>query len=367
MKRLVLVGGGHTHIEILRRWAIAPVPATELVLVSPARDAPYSGMLPGLMAGHYRFRDAHIDLEALAHAAGARFITTLAHGLEPAQRRLRLADGAALPYDLVSLDAGSIPAGLETPGAATHAIALRPVAALLSAWEDLRARAQAGGLRRVVVVGGGAGGVELLLAMQYRLAALGVRFVAVFDTAEPLASHPARVRARFTRVLAGRGVETYAGRRVAAVEAGAVVTESGQRIAADAIIWATGPAPAATWHNSGLALDDDGFLLVDAQLRSVSDTAVFATGDCATLRGQRYPRSGVYAVRQGPVLAGNLRAALTGGALADYVPQARALALISTGDRYAVASWGPLSFAGRWVWRWKDRIDRRFMSRYRCL
>lgn len=369
VKQLVLAGGGHSHIEVLRRWALgpAPVPAVALVLVSPALHAPYSGMLPGLMAGHYGFHEAHVDLEELARAAGARFLTTHVCGLDPAQRRLQLADGAELPYDIVSLDVGSTSAAQDIPGASAHAIALRPVDTLLAAWEGLQVRAQKGDLKRVVVVGGGAAGVEVLLAMQHRLAAQAVHFVLVWDGAELLAAQPPRVRTRFARILAARGVEMHRGRRVTAVEAGAIVTDDGSRIAGDAIIWATGPAPATGWLASGLAKDDSGFLLVDAQLRSVSDPAIFAAGDCATVVGHRYPRSGVYAVRQGPVLAANLRAALTGGAMTSYRPQARALALISTGDRHAVASWGTLSIAGGWVWRWKDRIDRRFMARYRCL
>ncbi len=365
VKRLVLVGGGHSHIEVLRRWIRDPAPATELVLVSPARQAPYSGMLPGLMAGHYDFHEAHTDLEALARAAGARFIPLHVRGLDPAQRRLRLADGTELPYDLVSLDIGSAPAAQDLSGVAAHTIPLKPVDRLLVAWEELCGRAHAGHLRRVIVVGGGAAGVEVLLAMHHRLAALGVGFALVLETTQPLTTHPPRVRKVFARVLAARGVEMHPGQRVTMVETGAVITDQGSRIAGDAILWATGPAPAPGWHASGLARDDDGYVLVNTYLHSISEATVFATGDCATVRGYRYPRSGVYAVRQGPVLSRNLRAALTGGTLAAYVPQTRALALISTGDRYAVASWGPLSVAGRWVWRWKDRIDRRFMARYR--
>lgn len=161
VKQLVLAGGGHSHIEVLRRWISSPAPATALVLVSPARHAPYSGMLPGLIAGHYGFHEPHVDLEALARAAGARFLTTHVCGLDPAQRRLRLADGTELPYDLVSLDVGSTAAARDVPGARAHTIALRPVDTLLAAWDELRVRAHAGELKRVVVVGGGAAGVEV--------------------------------------------------------------------------------------------------------------------------------------------------------------------------------------------------------------
>jgi selenide,water dikinase len=133
----------------------------------------------------------------------------------------------------------------------------------------------------------------------------------------------------------------------------------------DAALWATGAAPAAFLRETGLALDAGGFVEIDATLRSTSHPEVFAAGDVASMRGTPRPKSGVYAVRQGPPLARNLAAALAGGALAAYRPQREALALITTGERYAVATRGGLTLQGAWVWRWKDWIDRRFMARYR--
>ena len=369
MKRIVLLGGGHSHVEVLRRFGLAPAAGAELVLVSPHRWTPYSGMLPGLVAGHYTFEETHIDLERLARFAGARLLPTIATGLDLAARTARLADGAVVEFDLVSLDIGSAPATAGIPGAAAHALGVKPVGAFLRAWDALIERASAGTLKRGIVVGGGAAGIEMVLAMQHRIGAATGRRDAVewhllTDVNVLLPAHGTRVRRIFRRLLAEREIEVHLSSRVARVEPGVVYAANGYRVAGDFILWATGAAAPPRLAGSGLAVDDRGFIAVDETLRSTSHPHVFAAGDCATILGHPRPKSGVYAVRQGPPLAANLRAAAAGRPLERYVPQARALALISTGDRYAVAARGSWALEGGWVWCWKDWIDRRFMRRY---
>ncbi len=219
------------------------------------------------------------------------------------------------------------------------------------------------------MVGGGAAGVEVLLAMQHRLRGLApaadIAFHLLGDADTILTGHNARVRAIFTRVLEQRGVTVHLGSAVERVERGRLRLAGGGILEADAIIWATG-ASAPSWPTlSGLAVDDRGFIRVDERLQSTSHPCVFAAGDIASVDGNPRPKNGVYAVRAGPPLAANLRRALTGQALEAWTPQQRALALISTGDRYAVASRGGLALEGSWVWGWKNGIDRRFMRRYR--
>jgi len=370
VKRLVLVGGGHAHVEVLRRFGRAPVPGVEVVLVSPHPLTPYSGMLPGLVAGHYDHVAAHIDLERLARFAGARFVRTLAAGIDPRGRVARLADGPTLEFDLVSLDVGSAPATAGVPGAAEHAIGVKPVDRFLRAWDAWRERARTGALRRLLVVGGGAAGVEIVLAMQYRLAresggAGAVECALATDVDRLLPMHPPRVQAVLARILRDRGIRLHLSTAAARIEPGAMVAATGERIAADAIVWATGAAALPWLREAGVALDAAGFVAVNESLQSISSEHVFAAGDCAAMLGHPRPRSGVFAVRQGPPLAANLRAALAGRPLARFVPQARALALVSAGDRYAVAARGGWAAEGRWAWRWKDWIDRRFVARYR--
>jgi selenide,water dikinase len=371
LKRLLLLGGGHSHVEVLRQFGARPITGVDITLVSPVRFTPYSGMLPGLIAGHYKYHDCHIDLERVAQFAGARFLRTMSRELDPTRREVALAEGTTLSYDIVSVDVGSMPAMAGIPGAAENAIAVRPVEALLQAWDALIERARASGLKQLAVVGGGAAGVELLLAMQYRLTQLvargAVRFVLITDTDRLLTGHNPKVQSAFKRILSERQIEMHFVSSIARVEPGAAITANGQRIAADAIFWATGAGAPPRLSETGLALDSAGFIVLNEHLQSISSPEVFAAGDCATIGGYAYPKSGVYAVRQGPPLAENLRRSLVGAPLIGYRPQRRALALISAGDKYAVASYGPLAFESAWVWRWKDYIDRGFMAKYRVL
>jgi len=370
MKRLVLLGGGHSHVEVLRRFGAAPLPGTELVLASPYPDTPYSGMLPGWIAGHYARADCHIDLSSLTRFARCRFVPSACNRLDPVERVVHCADGTILPYDVVSVDTGAASAAEDIPGTAEHALPVKPVEEFIPRWDAMRAQVARGqGPRRILMVGGGAAGVEVLLAMQHHLHQVAptsrIGFALAADTDTILPGHNGSVRRIFTRVLEERGVALHLGSAAERVESGAVRLAGGGRIEADAIVWATG-ASAPSWPKAaGLATDGSGFIRVDVRLQSVSHPQVFASGDIAGIDGHPRPKSGVYAVRAGPPLSMNLRRALTGEQLVAWNPQKEALALISTGDRRAVASRGRLALEGKWVWRWKDWIDRRFVERYR--
>ena len=365
--RVLLVGGGHTHVEVLRRFALAPDYEVELTLVSPAATTPYSGMLPGTIAGHYTNVQASIALAPLAGWAGARFVRGEAVMLDLHNRAVQLANGEFHAFDVVSLDVGSSPA-MTVPGAREHALGVKPVEPFLAAWTQMRKDAIAGTVSTIAVVGGGAGGVEMLLAMQYRLeqemGPASPRFALITDQPHILAQHAAGVRARMGRILVARGVVLHQDSAAIAVERGTVIVSHGRRIASDRIVWATGAAPVSWLAASGLQCDEAGFVAVDADLKSPTHPFVFAAGDCASQIDAPRPKSGVFAVRQGPALAGNLRRAAHGAALQRYRPQRDALALISTGDRHAIASRGPFVVEGDWVWRWKDAIDRRFVAKY---
>ncbi|MEO7728156.1 MAG: FAD-dependent oxidoreductase [Burkholderiales bacterium] len=367
MKRVLLLGGGHSHLEVVRRFGMLPVLNTEITLVDAEPFSTYSGMLPGLIAGHYEFGDCHIDLARLAQRAGVRFINSRACGLDVTNRRLELNNGTRIDYDLLSINAGSTPSTAGITGA-DHALAVKPFQPFAHAWNNLIERARNGDLHSVVVIGGGAAGVEILLAMQFRLAQLAgtrrVDFALVTDAHCVLPGHNEGVRSAFERVLASRGITVILQARVEHVAAAAVILDGGRRITADAVVLATGAAAPAWFADTALKLDEHGFIAVDDRLRSESHATVFAAGDCASIKDRVYPKSGVYAVRQAPVLAENLRRTTTAQPLANYHPQRRALALISTGDKYAVASYGRMALAGVWAWRWKNYIDRKFVRRY---
>ncbi|MCW5619654.1 MAG: FAD-dependent oxidoreductase [Burkholderiales bacterium] len=362
MKRLVLVGGGHSHLEVIRRIGQHPSVGLHVTLVAPQRFKACSDMLPGLIAGHYQHADCHIDLEALCGTACVDRMADTVVGLDAQQRMVHCASGASIAYDLASLDIGSAatyaPQGME--------VAVEPGEAFLAYWDALRQRAQSRVLH-IVTVGGGASGIEMTLSMQHCLNQAGCRahLSIAASNRTILPEHPAHVRRYFERVLRERGVGLLTGARVTRIEDQTVWLDSGAHLVADHVVWALGPRAAEWPAHAGLAADEHGFVLVDRTLRSTSHPEIFAAGDIAGMRDHSRPKSGVHALRQGQVLAENLMRTLGGQRLVRYAPQRLAPALITSGDRHAAASWGGLSVHGAWVWRWKDRRDRERMARYR--
>lgn len=370
---LVLLGGGHSHLAVLRRWAMRPQPGVRLSLIARELHTPYSGMLPGLIAGHYDFDASHVDLGPLAVAAGARLIHAEVCGLDADAKRLHFADRPPLRYDTLSINSGATPSITGVAGAVERLRLVKPISRFLPALDAVLGRVA--GSKEVLdlaVVGGGAGGVELILALACRLEQLGcrerVRLQLVTGSSRLLQSHASDVARKMTREIERAGVEVAMSATVVEVEAAALRCASGARIAADEVFWVTG-AGAPEWApSSGLAVDDAGFIRVGPSLQSLSHEDVFAAGDVAALSHAPRPKSGVYAVRAGAVLAHNLGAWIRGAPLRRYQPQRRALYLISTGDRRAIlARPGLPALLGAWVWRWKDVIDRRFMARYQRL
>ena len=367
MKRLLLAGGGHAHVEVLRDLAERPGSGIAVTVVSARPRLIYTGMVPGAIAGHYRLEDCAIDVEALARRANARFAMNAVYRIDAANRRVHCADGESFDYDICSLDVGSRVAFGGATSVEEHATLVRPMEVLMKGWADVLLRARDGKLRAVTMVGGGAAGVELALAMEHRLreeSRVPVHVRVITNTAELLPDFNPGARRRLRLALGRRGIGVHVGTAVSEVTATSVRLSTGIEFASDATFWAGGTSAPPWIAASGLATDARGFLLVNDALQSVTDRDVFGAGDCVTQEGRDYPKAGVFAVRAAPVLAANLRAAAHGSALAKHVTSPRYLALVSTGRRHAVGAWGALAFQGAWAWRWKDRIDRRFVARY---
>ncbi|MEI9805352.1 MAG: FAD-dependent oxidoreductase [Pseudolabrys sp.] len=369
---IVLLGGGHAHVHVLTAFAMRPLPGARLTLITRDVMTPYSGMLPGLVAGLYRFEQAHIDLVRLATATGTRFIHAESIGLDRANKRVLLAGQPSIVYDILSIDVGIAPALAPIPGAAEHAVAVKPIGSFLNKFGELLERCgRPDGPRRIAVIGGGAGGVELLLSVRTRLLAeareAGVDADAFAFTlvtnGEILATHNARVRDAFRQVFAARGIALHEHRAARAVTDRAIEMDNGEAIAADAVLITAGGSAPSWFRGTGLDLDPKGFLAVAPTLQATNDPDVFAAGDCAALATPR-EKAGVYAVRAGPPLADNLRHRARGEPLKPWHPQRRHLALISTGERYAIASRGALKAEGAWLWTVKDWIDCRWIRTY---
>ena len=365
---IVLIGGGHAHVHVLTAFAKLPEPGVRLTLVTRDLETPYSGMLPGVVAGLYSVDEAHIDLVRLCAATGTRLIHAEANGIDRLNKRVELAGHSPIAYDLLSIDVGITPALSAIEGAAERAIAVKPIGLFLSKFNSLLEECRGSdGPRRIAVIGGGAGGVELLLSVRSRLlkemAGEDFSFALVTD-GEVLAQHNARVRDAFRRAFAARGIALHEHRKARAVTAEGVMLADGTTIAADAVLITTDAAPPPWFERTGLARDGGGFLAVDPTLQVLNDPDVFAAGDCAGLTASPRPKSGVFAVRAGPPLAENLRRRVRKQPLMPWQPQRQHLALISTGERYAVASRGWMKAEGAWLWTVKDWIDRRWMRMY---
>lgn len=368
-RHVVLVGMGHAHVEVLRAFSQHRHQNICLTVITREAASPYSGMLPGTVAGHYTRADAEIAVAPLARSAGAAFVLDEVVALDPQNRQVHRAAGAPIAYDLISIDIGSRPHSLGIEGVSKHAIPVKPIDRFLARFESLRADVIAGRVRRIVLVGGGAGGVELVLAVSHRLRgelqgrALEITLVSASNRILP--GFPDAFRARVEACVLSAGINLISGARVVAVTANEVRFEDGGMIEADAVLWTTQASPAKFLSASGLACDANGFLLVDEMLRAVGQDSIFAAGDMIAFGPRPIPKSGVYAVRAGPVLAYNLRAQLDHRALTPFRPQRHALAILATGGKHAVATWYGITVSGKWVWRWKDSIDRRFMARFR--
>ncbi len=377
VKDVVLVGAGHAHVTVLRMFGMKPIPGVRFTLISREVHTPYSGMLPGLIAGHYGYDDAHIDTGPLARFAGARLYQNEMVDLDLAGRRVICRDRPPVPYDLLSLNIGSTPNTGGVPGAAEHAIPVKPIDGFLGRFEALLARTlERKGRARIALVGAGAGGVELMVSLEHRLRRevasagydpAGLSFVLVSDVPDILPSFPASFRGRFHAILRERNIAVVTGAAVRRVEAGRLLLDGRPAVEADEILWTTQAAPARWLADTGLPLDQRGFLKVDDRLRVLGHEDLFAAGDTIAFAPRDLPKSGVYAVRAGPVLAENIRRTLTGRPLQAFKPQRDALYLVSTGERRAVGTRNGLAFEGAWVWRWKDWIDRRFMRKFNDL
>ena len=363
---LVLVGGGHAHVHVLKRFGMRPLAGVRLTLITRDVETPYSGMLPGYVAGIYSFAECHIDLVRLARFAGARLIHDEVIGLDRSRREVLCRAHPPIRYDVASLDIGSTPRAGDVPGAAEHTVPVKPIDRFGERWEALLERARDLGHLRLAVVGGGAGGVELAVSAQQRLAHLlpAPPEVTLVTREGLLPSHNDATRRRFEIIFRERGMRVVANNPIVRVERGRLIARDGAEIAFDEALWVTEAAGAPWLADTGLPLDERGFVIIDETYRSAGDPAVFAAGDIATMPAHPREKAGVYAVRAGPPLADNLRRALEGRRLRRAVPQRQALALIGTGDERAVASRGRHEAYGAPVWWLKEWIDRRWMRRY---
>jgi len=362
---VVLIGGGHAHALVLKAWAMNPVPGVRMTVINPAPSAPYTGMLPGYVAGHYPRGALEIDLVRLARHAGARLVLAQATGIDLGARRVLLDRQADIHFDIASVDIGITSTMPEIPGFADFAVAAKPLGPFAAAWQAHVDRVAEDGFADVAVIGGGVAGVELALAMAHRLRRLGSGGVVTVIEQSPhfLAAVGAPARGALGRHMARLGVKVLTGVSATGATPEGLRLSNGNFLRAGFVTGAAGARAHGWLAHTGLGLRQ-GFITVNDRLQSITDPQVFAVGDCADLAFAPRPKAGVFAVRQAPVLLANIRALLTGAPTRAFRPQRDYLKLISTGGQGAVADKYRLRLDGRWLWWLKDRIDRKFMEQF---
>lgn len=394
-KDLLLLGGGHTHVLVIKSLAIQPIPGVRVTLVSEKTLTPYSGMLPGFVAGHYPLEQTNIDLKRLCQKAGVRWVMATCEGIDPDQKRAYFVDQADMTFDVLSIDIGSTP-DQRVPGASEFAVGVKPIAGFQQRWglllqtlgttlgstesDQLSSEQKvktAVAKRKVTkkidwgVIGAGAGGVELVLAMAYRLRNYpNLQFHLIYRGERILPGYPDRVVRQIEQSLQNYKVVLHPRFSVAQVTNTAVINDLGEHLNMDERVWCTG-AIGAPWlnadgsiYNSSLARTEKNFIKVNKNLQSTSHAGIFAVGDIAEMVDDSRPKAGVFAVRQAPYLEQNLRRLFSGKPLKDIKLQKNFLSLLALGDKVAIASRNGFSIKGRWVWRWKDSIDQAFMQQF---
>ncbi len=364
VKDVVFVGGGHTHALVLRDFGMRPLTGLRLTVINPGPTAPYSGMLPGHVAGHYSRDALEIDLVRLARFARARLILGAAEHIDAAAQIVRVPGRPPIHYDLLSVDIGITSRMDALPGFPEHATPAKPLAVFADRWE---AFCTDPGPARVAVIGGGVAGVELALACAHRLESLGrAPEVSVIDRGEILAKCAPSARKRLVAALQAKGITQVPNAPIARIEPKSIVLTSDTQIEADFIIGAAGAVPHPWLADCGFA-HQGGYMDVDGHLRSASHPNVYGAGDCVHLTENPRPKAGVYAVRAAPILSHNLRAAAQGKSPKRFVPQKDFLKLISLGGKSALAEKAGITLAGPGMWRWKNQIDQKFMDQFRHL
>jgi len=374
VKDLVLIGGGHSHVAVLKNFGMKPIPGVRLTLIARDVQTPYSGMLPGYVAGHYSFDEAHIDLRPLCQFASARLYHDTAIRIDTANKQVICDGRPPVSYDLLSINIGSRPEINTVPGAAEFTTPVKPINRFVDKWHQLLDRVlQQPGPHRIAVVGSGAAGVEILLAIQFRLQTLlqqnqrqdeQLEFHLVSKSAQIMPAFPVGVARRLGRILEQRGVHVHRDAEAIKVSDQCLELSNGNKLELDEILWVTGASAPAWLRESGLAVDADGFIQANDCLQSTSHKDIFAAGDIVNVVDHPRPKAGVFAVRQGKPLAENLRRALLNRWLKPFTPQKTLLALISSGDQYAIATKANWHFEAALLWKWKDWIDRRWMQQY---
>jgi NADH dehydrogenase FAD-containing subunit len=381
IKKLVFLGAGHAHLYALAAFKKSPRIDTDIHLITPYDHVVYSAMVPGIVAGHYAADDCTISIPSLLDKTAIKIAYAACTGIDTLTQHIQMTNHAGvvstLQYDVLSLDTGSCMdknvIDQQIPGAKEHAVFVRPLEPFIKLWPQILEHAQTR-LLRISVIGAGATGIELAMALQHQLPHCNITLVT--GSTPPATGYSPSVQKRVLATLKKRSITVLQDSCVR-MDDKQLYLASGASLACDMPILTIGGHPPAWLADSGLALDEHGYLAVNALQQSTSHPNVFAAGDIASRVDTPHAKSGVFAVRAGAALYHNLHATLLkqpkSHPLKAYPIVPRSLNLISCGNKTAIASWGMnggtnpqgLTLQGHWVWRWKNVIDQRWLRLYK--
>ena len=363
-KHLVLVGAGHAHMTLLKRLADFPAAGHRVTVIGPGPLHYYSGMGPGMLSGIYRPEEIRFNVKHIAISRGASFIEDLVVRVDPARKELQLQGGGRVAYDVASFNTGSGVPVDERISAHEAVVPVKPIEKLLDARNRIIAALKQRKLS-IVVAGGGPAGLEIAANLRRLVKdAAGAAEITLVAGERLLAGLEPAVRRRAERGLARLGITLIEGRKVDSASGRSVRLTSGKSRPCDFLFMAVGVKPSSLFRDSGIPAGDDGGLLVNRFLQSVTHPEIFGGGDCICFEPRPLAKVGVYAVRQNPVLLQNLQRALVGGELIPFTPQRDYLLAFNMGDGTAVVRWKSLVFDGRIGFALKDYLDRRFMKMF---
>lgn len=367
-KDLIFVGGGHSHALVLRKWAMNPLPGVRITLISPQTMTPYSGMLPGLISGHYSFAETHIDLVKLSLWANIRFIQDSVTAIDAETNTLELANRPSIQFDAVSIDIGSTP-NQQIEGSAEFSTPIKPISDFYQRWQQIQQKVQQNKIKSLSVVGGGAGSVEVIMAMAFNLQKLNtpLQYHLVTSSKDILPTYNPSVVGRVKQQFKKYQIDIHTSSRVEKLSQGAIHCKNIDPILTDETIWCIQASGSSWLKQSQLECDDAGFVKVRQTLQTLHYDHIFAAGDIANMVADPRPKAGVYAVRQAETLFDNLRAILLNKPMLEYKPQDGFLSLLALGEKQATGSKSIFSASGEWVWRWKNSIDVKFMNQFHQL
>ncbi|MFC7063654.1 FAD-dependent oxidoreductase [Halobacillus seohaensis] len=357
--RLILVGAGHAHLEVIRLNSVMPLGNIEIYLISPSDYQYYSGMFSGYTEGLYDEDDIRINLRELTNKCGVNFIKKSASRVFPERKKLFCEDGAVYPFDLISFDLGS----KSIPPEFVHSqvCSVKPNFQFVEQINEIRESSTP------LVVGGGAAGCELALSIQaYKNNREIKGDVRIVTADKVLSSSSNKTSGKIKSLLERSGVQVWENERVSDIYDDYIETSFNNHIHHSGLLWLGGPIGEPIFQLSNLAVDEKGFAFITDALQFEKYSFMFGAGDCVTLRS--YPnldKSGVYAVRQGPILFENLHRYINNQPLQSYEPQKKALYILSTGGEKGLLLYGKFSHHSHQAWKLKNKIDTNFMKKYK--